>query len=187
MVSLVVIVAGVLVISGLASGASSSSSSPSAALGAVRTQAAYACPAQDNANFPLDYSDTSGNPIFCSYPIFSGENPFDFFCTYSATTGVLVQDNDAGLCPGTAVLVDPVPGQLAALLTAVTGVGPGTSLADKVKQIQGYVAANDKANACGTLNAFINEVKAQKGKKLTNAQAADFTAQANAIRINLGC
>jgi hypothetical protein len=30
-------------------------------------------------------------------------------------------------------------------------------------------------------------VNAQKGKKLTNAQVADFTAQANAIKTSLGC
>ncbi len=77
--------------------------------------------------------------------------------------------------------------QLTALLTAVTGVGPGSSLADKITTIEGYVAANDNTDACGTLGAFVNEVKAQKGKKLTTAQAASFTAQAQAIEATLGC
>ena len=187
-VSLVAMVAGVLLMSGLASGASSSSSSRSTALGAARALvAAYACPAQDALGFALGPGSNTGDPLFCSYPAVAGEDPNDFFCTYSLTTGALVQDHDAGLCPGNAVLVDPVPGELAALLTAVTGVGPGTSLADKVTRIQGYVAANDTADACGVLTDFINQVRAQKGKSLTVAQAADFTAQANAIRTNLGC
>ncbi len=78
--------------------------------------------------------------------------------------------------------------QLAALLTAVTGVGPGTSLADKVTQIQAYVAANDPSNACKALNDFLNQVKAQAGKKqITSAQAASFTAQAQAVKTTLGC
>jgi hypothetical protein len=56
-----------------------------------------------------------------------------------------------------------------------------------VQQIQGYVAANDKADACAGLTSFIGLVNAQKGKKLTNAQAASFIAQANAIATSLGC
>ena len=83
--------------------------------------------------------------------------------------------------------VQSASGQLATLLTQVTGVGPGTSLAAKVTQIQGYVAANDKAHACSTLNAFINEVSAQTGKKVTAAQAASFIAQAQTIAATLGC
>jgi hypothetical protein len=65
--------------------------------------------------------------------------------------------------------------------------GPGNSLPSKVKQIQASVAASDKPGACSMLGAFNKEVKAQSGKKLTTAQAASFTAQANAIRAALGC
>ncbi|KAF8181810.1 hypothetical protein BJ912DRAFT_906639 [Pholiota molesta] len=65
----------------------------------------YTCPPQDNGGFPLGESDVTTNPIFCSYPAVPGENPNDFFCTYSMTTGVLVQDHDAGLCPTNAVPV----------------------------------------------------------------------------------
>jgi Glycine rich protein len=81
----------------------------------------------------------------------------------------------------------PVTDQLSTLLAAVTGVGSGKSLADKVTLIQGYVAANNQPAACTTLNDFINLVKAQIGKKLTIAQAASFTAQATAIKTTLGC
>jgi FIMAH domain-containing protein len=76
---------------------------------------------------------------------------------------------------------------LSALLTAVTGVGPGKSLANKVKQIQAYLAANDTASACNLLNDFISEVNAQKGKKLTKALADSLIAQADAIKARLGC
>ena len=77
--------------------------------------------------------------------------------------------------------------QLAALQTAVTGVGPGTSLADKLTQTDDYVAVNDKTDACGSLNAFVNQVNAQTGKKITRMQAASFIGQAQNIGATIGC
>lgn len=77
---------------------------------------------------------------------------------------------------------------LADLLVAVTGKGPGTSLADKVTRIQAYVASNDKPAACVTLSDFISELRAQADKKQISAsEAGSFTAQANTIRAVLGC
>ena len=76
---------------------------------------------------------------------------------------------------------------LAHLLTDVTGQGPGTSLADKVTLVQGYVAANNNAAACSTLTDFTSEVHAQNGKMLTAAQASSFTTQATNIVATLGC
>jgi hypothetical protein len=73
------------------------------------------------------------------------------------------------------------------LLVAVTGKGPGTSLADKVTRIQSYVVANDITDACATLSALINEVKAQANKHITASEAASFTTQANNIRALLRC
>ena len=60
-------------------------------------------------------------------------------------------------------------------------------MADKLKQIQGYVAINDKAAACSGLTNFIGLVKAQSGKKLMAVQATSFIAQATNIRATLGC
>jgi hypothetical protein len=56
-----------------------------------------------------------------------------------------------------------------------------------VKQIQGYVTANDHADACAGLNSFIGLVNAQTDKKLTSAHAASFLAQATVIKTALGC
>ena len=53
--------------------------------------------------------------------------------------------------------------------------------------IQGYVAANDTADACATLDAFINEVNAQTGKKISTALAASLISQAHDIQAALGC
>ena len=77
--------------------------------------------------------------------------------------------------------------QLTELGAAVAGVGPGKSLADKVSAIEGYVAANDTADACATLGAFISEVNAQTGKKISTAQAASFIMQAQDIEAALDC
>jgi hypothetical protein len=78
--------------------------------------------------------------------------------------------------------------RLANLLKAVTGVGPGKALADKVNTIQGDVAANNKAAACTELTGFLSLVKAQAGKKqITKAQAATFTKEAEEIQVALGC
>jgi HYR domain len=79
------------------------------------------------------------------------------------------------------------PEQLADLLVAVTGVGPGTSLADKVKQAQSYLAAHDVPDACSTLTALINELKAQSGKTISSGQAATLITTVNRIRTVLGC
>ena len=63
----------------------------------------FVCPPEDQLGFPVAQSNTSTDPIFCSYPAVEGEDPFDFFCTYSRTTGVIVEDHDAGLCQPNAV------------------------------------------------------------------------------------
>jgi len=86
-----------------------------------------------------------------------------------------------------AVAVRGAAEQLEDLAAAVEGVGPGKSLAAKVTAIQGYVAANDTAAACATLDDLINEVNAQTGKKLGAALAAALISQAHDIQAALGC
>ena len=77
---------------------------------------------------------------------------------------------------------------LAALAAEVAGVGPGKSLANKVALAQVYYAVPDVQATCAVLTGFVNEVKAQAGKKkLTAAQATKFTSDANAIMAAIGC
>ena len=76
---------------------------------------------------------------------------------------------------------------IADLLTAVTAVGPGSSLADKMAIVQAYYTAGDMAAACAELNAFENQVMAQAGKKLTTAEAAGLLGDAQAIGAKIGC
>lgn len=77
--------------------------------------------------------------------------------------------------------------QLTDLQNAVTGVGPGTSLKDKVTSIQTSLAAGQTSTACGTLAAFVNEVKAQTGKSISTATAATLIATAQGIEAVIPC
>ena len=98
------------------------------------TPTSFTCPPADLGGFPLGASDTSTDPIFCSYPAVPGEDPNDFFCTYDATSGLLVQDHDAGFCPDTVpgVTMQPVfplvvlPLQVIELPAAFAPPGPGS-------------------------------------------------------------
>jgi HYR domain/WD40-like Beta Propeller Repeat len=85
------------------------------------------------------------------------------------------------------VTVKGAVAQLTDLLAAVTGVGPGTSLADKITLVQSDLVANDLADACSTLTALINEVSAQSGKTIPSSQAATLIASVQQIRALLGC
>jgi Protein of unknown function (DUF1566) len=76
---------------------------------------------------------------------------------------------------------------LAALLTEVTGVGPGRSLADKVALAQTYYAVPDIQATCAVLTGFINEVQAQAGKKISPQLDAKLVADAQAIEAAIGC
>jgi hypothetical protein len=76
---------------------------------------------------------------------------------------------------------------LRSLGTQVNGVAPGTSLGDKVKQVQADLAVSDTTDACSGLANFIGLVKAQNGKKLTMPQSASYVQQAQNIEAEIGC
>ena len=85
------------------------------------------------------------------------------------------------------VTVLGAPDQLTALGQAVRGVGPGTSLADKVAHAQSELASGNVGGACGTLGAFIDEVLGQTGKTIPPATAGTLNADALRIRNVLAC
>jgi hypothetical protein len=96
-------------------------------------------------------------------------------------------DSNSPVTASFTVTVKGAAAQLADLLSAVTGIGTGTSLADKVALAQQYLAANDLTDACSTLKAFISEVNAQSGKAIQTDLAGTLTAAAQRIRTVLGC
>jgi hypothetical protein len=73
------------------------------------------------------------------------------------------------------------------LETAVTGVGPGSSLAGKIDLAQTYLAVPDVQSTCAIMNAFENQVRAQRGKKLALELADKLTADAQVIKDAAGC
>ena len=85
------------------------------------------------------------------------------------------------------VQVPPPFDPFAQLIAASTGVGPGKSLLNKALEARAAYQAFNSAGACTTLAGYLNEVRAQSGKKLTAAQAAMLTDLAQSVRAFLGC
>ena len=80
-----------------------------------------------------------------------------------------------------AVHVNGAPEQLQALAVALNEVGPGTSLTDKLAQVQAALAGSDTTTAASILRAFMNEVRAQEGRKLSADTAAALLESARRI------
>jgi hypothetical protein len=90
-----------------------------------------------------------------------------------------VEFSDAGASDATLLLQQ--------LLGDVTGVGPGKSLANKVKLMQTYYAVPDTEATCAVLTDFVSEVLAQEGKKLKVELANELIVEAQAIKVAIGC
>src|SRR5262249_10247392 len=75
-----------------------------------------------------------------------------------------------------AVHVRSAAEQLENLVSRVEGTGPGKSLEAKLA-----------SGRCNSLAAFVNEVNAQRGKKLGAEEADSLAAAATNIRATLGC
>jgi uncharacterized delta-60 repeat protein len=65
--------------------------------------------------------------------------------------------------------------------------GTKQSLNAKLQAALTSLAAADTDGACHSLQALVNNINAQTGKKLTNAQAADLLADVQAMMVTLGC
>ena len=81
----------------------------------------------------------------------------------------------------------PAEERLTALGRSVQGVGPGHSLANKVSNTLAYLAAGDTAQACTELAGFVNQVRAQSGKKIAPATATELVDDAVMIERTIGC
>jgi len=77
--------------------------------------------------------------------------------------------------------------QLADLGDAVSRVGPGTSLSDKVEEAQIALGNGDVASTCSILRTVSKQVQAQSGKSIAPTTAGSLTPQASAGRAMLGC
>jgi hypothetical protein len=89
------------------------------------------------------------------------------------------------------VVVRGAGAQLTDLTALVQGLGleHGTarSFVAKLESARAALTAENRADGCGSLKAFINHAKAQSGKKLTTAQANRLILDTSRIRAVLGC
>jgi hypothetical protein len=110
--------------------------------------------------------------------------------TTSVTCTATAADADDSNSPVSSSFTVHVKGaaeQLSDLANAVKGVGPGTSLADKVATIQSYLANGNTTGACTALRAFISQVEAAAGKSIPAATAAALIADAQRIERVVPC
>ncbi len=81
--------------------------------------------------------------------------------------------------------------QISNLETSVTNLalstGTTTSLSAKLNDALAAANAGDVATACASLQDFINETRAQAGKKISISDANTLSATAQSIRAALGC
>ena len=157
-------------------------------------------------NYGHFYSDGSNSnsplvPSPMNYPFVpdGGSPPSDFLPVGAGLYWLIVGKELGNFGDATwdyelALTVEPVPppispaNMLATLLANVISAPPGKSLADKVKLAQTYYSVPDIQATCAVMTDFVNEVKAQAGKKkLTAAQATTFTSEAQAIMAAIGC
>jgi hypothetical protein len=73
------------------------------------------------------------------------------------------------------------------LRDATIDVGPGGSLTKKTELAGTYFAAGDVQATCAVLTGFLNEVEAQRGKKLTHDVADILITAAQALVGAIGC
>ncbi len=127
--------------------------------------------------------DTDPNPtVVCDPP--SGST-FPIGTAVVSCTATDVSGNQA--TASFQVRVKGAAEQLADLYNAVLGLGPGTSLADKIGQTQAYLTAQDVTDACATLDSFVRQVRALSGKNVPAAVATSLIADATRIESVIGC
>ena len=81
-----------------------------------------------------------------------------------------------------------IPGELlASLFESSTGVGPGSSLADKMAIAQAYYAARDISGTCAMLHDYQNHIRAVSGRRLQPDVGRQLSADAQRIELAIGC
>jgi hypothetical protein len=103
--------------------------------------------------------------------------------------------DNSRLLPVSVTLESPAPPDPAQMVTDLQATlsgfglpkGTTTALDSSLQRALAALGANDTVGACNALNAFLNKVQAQAGKKLTPEQAEQLTDAANELRAQLGC
>jgi sugar lactone lactonase YvrE len=112
------------------------------------------------------------------------------FAIGKTTVTCTVSDSDDTNSPVTVSFTVSVLGaaeQLAHLQHSVIGVGRGTSLYDRLGLARAYLSAHHVRETCGSLKAFITEVRTQTGKYFNGSTGYQLIHPAQRIEAVLAC
>jgi probable HAF family extracellular repeat protein len=162
-----------------------------------------ASPAPITLSVPTDISVPATGPagavVTFSVSATGGTGPLTITCTPASgstfpigTTTVNCSAGDAsGNSASASFLVDVLSAtqQLSLLQSSVLNLSVpiAGSLIAKLQSIQASLAAGAMTAACNQLNAFINEVQAQSGKKISAIDAGQLIAAVGNIKAAIGC
>jgi streptogramin lyase len=146
-----------------------------------------------------DFIDRAHNPT--GIAVNAGQLYWSNFITNSLgtadTSGGNVNQNflpaagPEGVAAEPLIAAPPPPPKIADLIAEVTGAGLPhgieRSLLAKLDNAQRKVDGGQIAVACNGLGAYLNEVRAQRGKKLEASYAQDLIDTAKAVQDELGC
>jgi hypothetical protein len=154
----------------------------------INVPAAITADATSQAGAVVTYSVTATDPDDAVASVVCSPTSGSTFPIGTTTVTCKATDTHGNSSNATfTVHVNGAADQLADLAEAVAGVGPGTSLADKITQATAYLDANDVPDTCSILTAFTHQVKAQTGKTIPQSEAATLTADALQSQTLLGC
>jgi hypothetical protein len=144
-------------------------------------------PAGTEVSFAPAASDNCSAASVTSNP--ASGSPFAIGDTTVTSTAIDAAGNQAA-CTFT-VHVKGAAEQINGLIARVQSLGLQSGAANSlIVKLHAAASALDRGNtgaACGILGAFLNEMHAQTGKKITADQAALITADATRIRAVVGC
>ncbi|MBN9492888.1 right-handed parallel beta-helix repeat-containing protein [bacterium] len=132
----------------------------------------------------VDDDSPSSAVVNCSS---ASGSTFAIGTTAVVCTGFDADDTNSPVTATFSVTVEGGDVQLTALSAAVQGVGPGSSLADKVQAARTYFDKSDLSRACGTLNALVHEINAQTDKTISLTTANILIDAARQIEAVIGC
>ena len=117
----------------------------------------------------------------------------DHIFVVRTSDNTLVQTVPVGNAPSGVAFADvPTPArQVAQVSDVLAGLqladGTATSLSKKLDRASALLSAGDTSGACTALQDFLNEVRAQSGKKIATPDADQLISLVNAIRARVGC
>jgi hypothetical protein len=132
--------------------------------------------------FTVTATDDNGAQISCD------RGPGSTVAIGVTTVTCTATDDDGATATGSfTVTVRGAREQLADLLVAVTGVGPGQSLEAKIRGIIDRLPDRALPLTCEPLRAFAAALQAQAGRSIPAAKVAQWVTDATRIRAVLGC